>query len=384
MKILLLIPDKIANGEECLGGLGNRYRNLLPLLNKKFDVRCVAAGNKENNNWEGVYVYSFTEDFPVEVYSKPHAENLFTLHGTIAYLDFKPDIVIACDHQTFFAAIKLKKLFNFKLILDFNLAIYSYMSNVNTDTLTDLNKRTFRYIRWLEETACENADHIITCSENYTNEIPYNFSCEKSTVPNGIDFNFWNEKVDPIELQGNFKKKIIYIGRFNDQKGVRYVLDDKFILPNNVSLHFIGNENGSNLYPELLNACNTRDNFFYEGFADWNKKKAFYAACDAVLFPSIHEPFGIVGLEAAISKKPLITSRNNGIATYCNTEHCFSCDVKPLDNASIINIEKAINEWNCASEETIKIMTESFYEIIKNFTWEKAAQKFIDVLEKFR
>ena len=382
MKVLFAIPDRMSSGEESCGGMGNRYRNLLPGLKQFFDVRCVAYGKKEHDDWKGVKCYSFLPDFRVEEYSKPHAENLFTLHLTIAYLDFKPDVVVACDNQTFFAAVKLKKLYDFKLVIDFNLAGYSYTIGVSDDTMTPEFQKLARYVKWIEKIACEHADGIVTCSDCYTSEIPFKYSCEAITIPNGLDFDYWSKVVPKKKLKGNFKKKLLYIGRFNDQKGVRCMLEDDFKLPEGVSLHFVGGEIGSNLFNDVLKKCEERPDFFYEGFGDWATKKAFYEDCDAVLFPSIHEPFGIVGLEAGIMRKPLITSRNNGIATYCNKEHCFECVVKPLDKSNSVGISKGIFDWFNASDVVVEEKVDLFYKRVREFTWDKSIVLYKDFLNK--
>ena len=58
--------------------------------------------------------------------------------------------------------------------------------------------------------------------------------------------------------------------------------------------------------------------------------KPFYGAADALVFPTLYEPFGNVALEAFACGLPVITSTHSGAAELIQEgENGFTCD--PLD-----------------------------------------------------
>jgi glycosyltransferase involved in cell wall biosynthesis len=66
-----------------------------------------------------------------------------------------------------------------------------------------------------------------------------------------------------------------------------------------------------------------------------------YAACDVFVLPSLHEPFGIVVLEAWSARKPVIVSRVGGLQALVTDEHTglFSDSTLSL-SASLLRLHR--------------------------------------------
>ena len=102
---------------------------------------------------------------------------------------------------------------------------------------------------------------------------------------------------------------------------------------------FAGSTSGMIKYVE------DNENAYYLGEKYGNEKINILKCMNAVIVPSIHEPFGIVCLEALASKCILLSSFQSGMKEYLTEDIALNCGV----NSS--QIEKSIKKWlnYCAS-----------------------------------
>ena len=100
-------------------------------------------------------------------------------------------------------------------------------------------------------------------------------------------------------------------------------------------------------------------------------------AADAVIMPSIHEPFGIVALEALASKSILLSSFVDGMGDFLTEDVAINC------GTSKESIEKALdNLINLQEEERVQRIKKGL-EICKEYTWEKSAKKLAAIYSLF-
>jgi glycosyltransferase involved in cell wall biosynthesis len=366
-KVLFLVPD-------CLffpsGGLGERIINLIPHFKNKLDCSFFTSGVSGNIHGfrvMGLHQHGLKmgDHFTSMTYSSL-VESFVDEVGV-------PDVIVSIDHATIYQGFSVARHRNTHWMVEFDLALFSFEKQYNKQELTPINLYNSFIIEQTEKFGSENAHQVILCSDFYKEEIPYkNKYKEHEVIANGIDVEKFSIKKPEYKFEGNFEYNLVYLGRLNSQKGVQFLLDCK--LPENVALHFAGTEKGSNLYQRVLDTCNNSNNKFYVGEVRGEEKIKYLQSADAVLFPSIHEPFGIVGLEAMASKTLLITSLVDGIKSYTNED----CSIKVEPNTQ--SIEKSIIEFLNLTQKEKNDKIEKAFKKAQDFGWGKFAEKYISII----
>lgn len=172
-----------------------------------------------------------------------------------------------------------------------------------------------------ERVTADSADRIITVSNVMKQDLARHGWPENKieVVWNGID----PERYDPnriseeeiqklrdkygIKADENF---ILFVGRLTWVKGVRNLIQAfSFILKDfpKSKLVILGRgEDQWNLI-ELVDRLQIRDKVIFRfEFVPEEERILHYAASDLCVFPSLYEPFGIVGLEAMAMEKPVV------------------------------------------------------------------------------
>lgn len=104
-------------------------------------------------------------------------------------------------------------------------------------------------------------------------------------------------------------KKILFVGRFDEQKGLDFLLKSLDFQKYNVELVIIGASvlNNSNIIPSVANVT-------FLGWVDNEYIDSYMSLCDAVIVPSRWEGFGLVALEAMKNDKMVIASDAGGLS----------------------------------------------------------------------
>lgn len=377
-KLCLILADCPIN---YCGGLGLRFKKMIPTLEKYYDLKIFTnipkrtTKNKSHAyNSEVIYIEELnTLQYINKLPFSGLRSQLFNPLGVITKLNeynWIPDIVLCSDHCTITSGLYISKIFNCKFILEYDLALFSYEKIYDKENLNEKNQIYSNFIANNEMIGCYEADLVIMCSKYYEINCPYKMK-NVATVENGIILKDFQKNINYTFPHSNKDDiNIIYIGRFNSQKGIEYILNLQ--LPDNVKLYFIGPERGGNLISQVIKTCDNKKNFFYIGEKKGEEKIGIMKKADAILFPSLHEPFGIVGLEAMASKTICITTRIDGIATYMDKNMCIQIDNLDIQNA----IHKFLNMDKKEKDEII----DRAYEKVKNYDWEIITNNMINTI----
>lgn len=196
-------------------------------------------------------------------------------------------------------------------------------------------------------------------------------------IPNMLRINLQYE-------ESKFHEPIVIgsYGRFVKQKGYEYLLDALAILKNrryNVRLILGGGEDEK----QLTNKAKEIGISDVTIFSGWIKdKKKFFAEIDIFCLPSIHEPFGIVLLEAMEHSKPIVSTKCQGPSEIL--DHNVDSLLATINSAEdladkladfVDNPEKAKNYAKSAysklcSRYDIKIISKKLGDIINNLNYE--------------
>lgn len=368
-KILFLLADSLI--EPC-GGLGERFRHLLPLIIKQHDcaVFCVGKGGK----FLDIPVRGIDE---IKVpYTHGQAFQAIVSGYINQFIEetFVPDIIVATDHAFILPAFSVAHYRKSKFVVEFDLALFSFQRQYDQNHLRSDLRVYSDYINQAEQFGILFSDKVVLCSNYYKRELPVQPQTEAIAIPNGIEIQPWIKPSSKFEFPGGFKNNLVYIGRINTQKGVDFLFD--LDLPEDTALHFVGPPIGSNRYAEMLKAVDAKPNFFYLGPKFGEDKISLMKSADAILFPTLHEPFGIVFLEALIAKTPLITTMEGEMETALTENECIKC------GKSTKSIRESIDKLLAMTAEEKAQMTERGFNVAKNYTWQNAANMFCELFDK--
>jgi glycosyltransferase involved in cell wall biosynthesis len=248
----------------------------------------------------------------------------------------------------------------------------------------------------LERKGAAVADLVITVSEAMKRELAtMGVPAEKVRVCyHGVDTEFFDPRlVDPGAIETLRKKYgyakddiiVLFVGRLEPVKGIKELFSAMPLILaeyERVKLLVVGKGSLETwARGEVQKQGNIR---LVTDFLDAEEKRLHYALSDLCVFPSLYEPFGIVALEAAAMGKPCVVgaSGTSGLAEIVQnpgTEKPTGVHVNARDpedlawgiNLALADMEKLLTWGRNARDRAIT-----------EFSWQKAAEKTLEIYEE--
>lgn len=131
-------------------------------------------------------------------------------------------------------------------------------------------------------------------------------------IPNLFDFNLVSNISVSYAPREDY---LIYIGRIDKKKGIELIINSLSKISNkNIKLKILGKENEySNYLKSIITKLNLEDKIEFLGPIYNYEKYNLIANARALIAPSYSEAIGMVNLEAAACKTPVITTFQTGI-----------------------------------------------------------------------
>jgi len=233
-------------------------------------------------------------------------------------------------------------------------------------------------IKWKKELVYK-ADKIIAISKNTKKDIIKFYDIDESKIEVvywGTSMTVSNEKVD-MELPERY---ILFVGNRNTYKN--FDLFFKSIVPilkedKDLNLVCAGSNKFSQKEIDMIQEKGLLERVKHVKFKNDKEQEYIYNNAICFVFPSLYEGFGIPVLEAFACDCPVVLSNTSSLPEVGGdaVEYFDPKDVKSIENSVRKVIENA---------ELRKKMTKEGRERLKNFSWDCAAKKFMNIYKTIK
>lgn len=198
---------------------------------------------------------------------------------------------------------------------------------------------------------------VICNSKMVREEIRLRFGVADEKLPviyNGIDLNQFHPKLRQHRAKLYTRYGIpddaplfLFVGSGFERKGVAALLDAFAQLDTRAYLMIVGRDRKSKKYQTRARKLGLAERVIFTG--SQSDVKSYYGAADALVLPTLYDPFPNVALEAMASGVAVITSTKSGAAeAIVNGRNGFVCDA--LDVKKIADAMRVLS--NRATAET--------------------------------
>lgn len=238
--------------------------------------------------------------------------------------------------------------------------------------------------RWL----VDRASAVITCSSAMQEEVSRLFDTaadEVSVIPNGIDASQWRAtpRVRALARAAHTADGplIVFAGRLVHEKGVQTLID---ALPElrrhwpSVRLTVAGTGPRMDRLQDIARRRRVARAIDWAGFMTDHDLAALFGAADAVIVPSIYEPFGIVALEAAAAHAPLVVTDTGGLSDLVMAG-AVGASCPPDDADALAKAIRAVLDDPAAAR---RAAARAARLVRRDYTWQAVASRTVDVYSR--
>jgi glycosyltransferase involved in cell wall biosynthesis len=233
------------------------------------------------------------------------------------------------------------------------------------------------------------ANKIIVTSGSMKGEVCGHFHVpdkKVEVIPNAIDLGKYQGSVDRWAVRNRYgiqphEKLVLCVGRLVPQKGIEYLLHAVPILARRrpeAKFIIVGDGWYRDHLEWIANSTGQRWKITFTGFISDAELVALTKSADALVVPSVYEPFGIVALEGMAAEVPVIATQVGGLTEFLEHDRTGVL-VYPRNPESIAwGVEHVLSNPDHA-----KWLTQNAAQVVqKTYGWEAIAKRTSRVYEE--
>ena len=230
------------------------------------------------------------------------------------------------------------------------------------------------YFNLLTKSIFSKANFIHAITEDESLEIKKLMPKAKTVeIPNLIDFQ--DQRCRPQEYK---EKYVLSLGRLDEKKGIDILLKAFSNLDhNNINLKIAGEFNEyKKVLDNIVSILNLQDKVQFLGMVKGDAKAELFRNAFVFAAPSRSEAIGMVNLEAALYKTPVITTYQTGIDKDWQNNGGFL--INPAEQELTVALKKAINLTLEERNDRGKKLHDF---VLKKYSWENRFFDWIKLYE---
>lgn len=371
-----------------VGGVSNHVyylsKNLKKLGHEVHVLTCLEEGDITEDEDNGVIVHRVTPyALPSEDFTKwvMHL-NFAMLEAAIRIINCegKFEVIHCHDWLALYTGKALKTAYNIPIVT----TIHATEHGRNGGITNQLQ----HYISSAEWLLTYESWKLITCSEHMKEEVKEIFSIPEDkiyTISNGVSLDEYEINFDSIEFRKKYalkeEKLVFYVGRHVYEKGIQVLIDaapDIISTNNKVKFVIAGQGSMTEELKHKVKLLGLENKIIFTGYMKNEEKVKMLKVSNAVVLPSLYEPFGIVALEAMAAKCPVVVSDVGGLNEIVKHRINGMKAIAGSKDSLKYNIIELFNDDTLASK-----LKENAYRVISEvYSWDNIARKTEKVYEK--
>jgi glycosyltransferase involved in cell wall biosynthesis len=232
----------------------------------------------------------------------------------------------------------------------------------------------------LEKIGFRNARQVAAVSHSCRMELITDYSIPNervNVVYNGIDVSKVRRVKTNLKDEFGCENLLLFLGRLTKQKGAEFLMTAMPMLKGyDAKLVIAGTGPEQDSLQRMVSELKLEERVVFAGAVDERRKLELLSASDVFVCPSLWESFGVVLLEAMACETPIVASRVASIPEIVGEDGVL---VEPRNPQSISNgIARMLKDKKASR----KLAGKARKHLLKNFTAQKMAERYIELYEK--
>ena len=267
--------------------------------------------------------------------------------------------------------------------------LVSTVHSIEIGRAQGLNNPNSLLIDGLEWWMTYESKKVISCSNSMKGELEQHFHLpsEKITViPNAVDLSKYQRNIDKNAVKRRYgieshEKIILFIGRLVPQKGVEYLVRAiPLILQQHKDAKFVvvGDGWSRDYLENMVRSAGFGEKIRFLGFISDLELTELTMSADALVIPSVYEPFGIVALEGMAAGVPVVAANVGGLAEIIEHERTGVLVYSKNPESIAWGVNRILSDQGYANW----LVQNAKKKVREVYSWEAAAQKTVEVYEE--
>jgi glycosyltransferase involved in cell wall biosynthesis len=200
-------------------------------------------------------------------------------------------------------------------------------------------------------------------------------------VENGVDLTLFNTG-KTAAVKNSQRLRFVFVGRLIKLKALDLLLTafSEARKTIDIELWIIGDGNEKNALQTQATNLGLDNHVSFHGFIPQHQTPEKLQACDALIFPSLHDCGGAVVLEAMAMGLPVIATRWGGPADYIDDECGILLDPSSPDQF-IQEITKALIQMTQSSKLRQQFAAEARKRVEQFYNWERKIDRMLEIYQ---